>query len=138
MIEQIPNTNPVPLQPSFKGDMKVIVDKIKQSFGQMGPKFTQTKFYTNKKILWLIGLVFGLLLLIIIIGLIFGKKGGSETGVSPTQTPASQATPEASPGQPNSLTEIEQKLSDLKTQINDLDVKQSRLQPPNINFKISF
>ena len=96
------------------------------------------KFYSNKKIFWPISIVFGLLILVIILGLVFGNRGGSQNvSKTPTPSPIIQSTPEASQSG-DILTNSQIKLKDLKNQIINLDPKQSRLQPPNLNFDIKF
>jgi hypothetical protein len=94
------------------------------------------RFYTNKKIFWPVTGAFGLVFLVIILGLIFGSK---QPGASsrPTPTPVVETTPEASPSG-DVLTQTAGQLKDLNNQINSLDLKQSRLTPPSINYNISF
>lgn len=130
MTDQIPNTNPVPTAP---------VDRIKQFIKPMLSKFKQSRFYTNKKIFYPLSIAFCLIFLTILVGLLFG--GARKTGLvraTPSPTPfVSQISPSPTPSG-DVLSQIGQKLFDIKTQINALDVKQSQLQPPTINFKISF
>ncbi len=96
------------------------------------------KFYSNKKIFWPVSIVLGLLLLVIILGLIFGNRGGSQNVLkTPTPSPIIQSTPEATESG-DILTNSQIKLKDLKNQIINLDPHQSRLQPPNLNFDIKF
>jgi hypothetical protein len=96
------------------------------------------KFYANKKIFWPVTIFFGLVLLIIILGLIFGRKP-KQTPILPqaTEKPFILSTPIASPSA-GILGESNQKLIDLKTQIDNLDVKQSKLKPPILNFEVRF
>ena len=96
------------------------------------------RFYSNKKIFWLVTGVFGLLFLTLIIGLIFGNRGTKSTSVSklPTPTPIVQSTPKT--GDIDTLTGIENNLNTLNNQINTLDVNQSRLKPSTLNFDVRF
>ena len=96
------------------------------------------KFYSNKKIFWPVVGFFGLVFLIIIVGTIFGGKR-TTTNVSslPSVAPIIQPTP--MPTQSSDiLTNSSSKLNDLKSRIQNLDVKQSRLQPPTLYFNIKF
>lgn len=96
------------------------------------------KFYSNKKIFWPVSIVFGILFLIIILGLIFGNRGGTQNvSKTPTPSPIIQSTPEATDSG-DILTDSQNKLKNLKNQIINLDPRQSRLQPPNLNFDIKF
>lgn len=96
------------------------------------------KFYSNKKIFWPVSIVFGLLFLVVILGLIFGNRGGIQNvSKTPTPSPIIQATPIASESG-DILTSSQNKLKDLKIQIINLDPRQSRLKPPNLNFDIEF
>lgn len=99
------------------------------------------KFYSNKKIFWPVSIAIGLFLLVLIAGLLFGKKGGSTNPTPvkklPTPTPFVRPTPNDSI-KSGPLFEAQQKLDDLENQIKNFDVKQTRLQPPTINFEIRF
>jgi hypothetical protein len=96
------------------------------------------KFYSNKKIFWPVSIVLGLLLLVIILGLIFGNRGGPQNvSKTPTPSPIIQSTPIATDSG-DILTNSQIRLKDLKNQIINLDPHQSRLQPPNLNFDIKF
>jgi hypothetical protein len=80
-----------------------------------------------------------LLFLTILAGLFFGgKKSPSIIKVRPTPTPLIIEKTHTPPPSGDAVSQIETKLLDLKRQIDDLDVKQSRLQPPSVDFKISF
>lgn len=139
MNEQIPNQNPVQENPSKLAMVKGDLSKIKGFLIPFWEAFKRTKFYTNKKIFYAITVLFGLMFLIIILGLLFGKRGNTPTvATRPTPTPLitqNQASP--TPGG-DVLSQIEQKLFDIKTQMDSFDVKQSRLQPPPLDFKIEF
>jgi hypothetical protein len=95
------------------------------------------KFYANKKVFWPVTIAFVLIFMVIVVGLLFGSKTGIQIAKkSPTPTPIVAATPQ--PEAQDLLSILERKLNDLKFQIANLDVNQKRLQPPVINFKVSF
>lgn len=95
------------------------------------------KFYSNKKIFWLVNIVSGLLLLVVILGLLFGKTKNNQAVAIPTATPYILMTPEAT-ASGDILTDTKNKLIDLRKKINDLDVGQSRLSAPNMEFDVRF
>jgi len=95
-------------------------------------------FYSNKKLFWPVSIAFGLILLLIVVGLLFGKRTKNAGTIElPTPPPIVQSTPEASMSG-DILLDSQKKLLDLKNQINALDIKQSRLKPPTLNFNIKF
>lgn len=95
------------------------------------------KFYSNKKVFWPVVGFFGLVFLIIILGTLFGGKRTTISVPIPSPSPIIQPTP--MPTQSSDiLTNSASKLNDLKNQIQNLDVKQSRLQPPTLYFNIKF
>lgn len=96
------------------------------------------KFYSNKKIFLPFAIVFGLMFLVIILGVLFGNKGGPGIPVGKsTPTPFIQAT--AAPcSESDTLCLTRNKLMNLENQINSVDPKQSRISPPNIDYDISF
>ena len=94
------------------------------------------KFYANKKMFWLAIGAATLVLLTLVAGLFFGGKKLT-TKVSPSPSPQVPASREAS-ASTDVLDNLQARLSDLRIQIDQFDVKQSKLQPPEINFKISF
>lgn len=97
-----------------------------------------TKFYSNKKIFWLVSIIFGTLFLVIILGLLFGNRDKAPVVLNtPTPTPIILSTPEASTSG-DVIIDSQKKLNDLKNQINTLDPEQSRLKPPDLNFNIKF
>lgn len=102
-------------------------------------KISASRLYANKKIFWLITGAFSLVILTIILGLLFGSKDNtSQTNTkrlpSPTPQEMSQPTPEAK----DALSQTDDRLRDIKNRINNLDVKVSKLSPPEVNFKVSF
>lgn len=96
------------------------------------------KIYSNKKVFWPITIAFSLVFLILIAGLLFGNKSKVTNSVKNTPSPTPQNQNEVPEKNDNPLSQIETKLNNLKTQINAFDVKQSRLQPPPLNFDIRF
>lgn len=138
MNDQNPiNSAPAPVsafdKPPERATWQIILEKLKPL-----PKILWEKFYTNKKVFWPVAIAFGLIFLVLLIGLIFGKRGTkTPVTVKPTATPFIAATPVASPSA-GILYDSQQKLNSLKVQIDNLDPKQSVLQPPPINFEIRF
>jgi hypothetical protein len=144
MNDQNPNTGTVPQPPAqtppqntplqLSIDWKSLPGKIKPILANIF-----NKFYSNKKIFWPISIAFGLIFLVIVLGLLFGKRGSPQvvTMATTTPIPTIQSTPQAT-SSGNILTDSQNKLNDLKNQINNLDVQQSRLQPPTLDFNISF
>ena len=97
------------------------------------------KFYSNKKIFVPVAAAFGLVFLTIVAGLIFGSVKPTAVPSKTTPTPWRQSgtSPQSTPGG-DIVTDTENQLNSIKTQINNLDVKQSRLTPPSLNFEIKF
>lgn len=140
-------TNPVPISPvkapnPMQEKLQTATTFIKKYTDKLPEpvKAGFAKFYANKMIFWPITIAFSLIFLIIILGLLFGSRGTPQPIVIAKKTPVPvkiQPTPEASPsGDILSVTEI--KLNSMNDQINALDPRQSRLQPPPIDFKINF
>lgn len=97
------------------------------------------KFYHNKKIFLPIAISFGLLFFVIVIGLVFGKPTSTSSGLVKTSpTPVVTNIPQPSSKPEDIVTVTRETLKDLKSEINALDVDQSVLQPPNIDFEIKF
>ncbi len=124
-----PTPTPTVPQPIAKTRL---VDKIS---AKIPPKVKEAlkKFYENKKIFLPVSIAFGLLLLTLIIGILFGSRGEAPQTVEATPTPKSQET-----GTQESSASSETKLEQLKNQIEGLDIDQKRLQPPTVDFKIKF
>lgn len=130
-IEQPIAATPTP-KPAYLAFLEKVLAKIPQPV-----KNIFSRFYANKKIFWPIAGAFGVIILIIIVGLIFGTKKQRVPTPKSTPTPQVQTTLEASPsGDP--LTVIQDQLNSIRSQINGLDVYQERLQPPSVNFDIKF
>ncbi len=129
----IQNPTPEVSVPVKQSLIKTIWNKIPQRL-----QAPLRRFYQNKKIFWLVSGLFGLIFLTLIIGLILGQKGNSSqtTKIIASPTPQIQTSPE--PGEQSALDQIETRLRNLRNTINNLDVRQSRLQPVPLNFNISF
>lgn len=97
------------------------------------------KIYANKLMFWLMTGIFGLLFLVIVLGLLFGNRGGNAATPkkTPTPPPFVLATP-APCTETDVLCQTGNKLLDLENQIQNVDLRQSRLAPPQINYDISF
>jgi hypothetical protein len=96
------------------------------------------KFYSNKKIFWPVSIGLGFLFLLILLAAVSAKiRSTQTTRVTPSPSPFILSTPKAS-GSSDVLIKSQTKLEDLKNQINNLDVHQSRLTPPVLNFDIQF
>ncbi len=142
MNEQIPEqNNPVPPNVEIaKTGLKKAVSQVKERILPVikAPlsKLRESKLYKNKLIFWTITSLFGILFLVLILGLLFGKRSKTETTIKASPTPQSTTQPITQGDGP--LFQIDQKLKDLKTQITNLDVKQSRLRAPTVNFDVKF
>lgn len=124
---QAPSLTPVPDDPIVKD-----VNKLKSLF---------SKFNLNRKKLIIVGIVAGIFLVLIILISVISKN------IQKVITPKVSPTPTIEVVIPDPLKEAsvsgelessKVNLQDLRTQINDLDVNQSRLKPPSVNFKIDF
>lgn len=123
----------------MKEQIRQLIERVRPILAAYWLKFTQSRFYTNKKIFLPVTVALGLIVLIILIGLIFGgKRSGQSQKSLASPTPASGENIVAPSTTPDVVTQIEQKLADLKTQINAIDVKESRLAPPTLNFNVKF
>lgn len=136
---QTPNTPPqIPVVPNVD---QLAVDR--QKFGESFKKFKEAlkaslaKLLRNKKMVILIGAITGFIILIIILGLIFGKKAKIPARTRATPSP-SQNTQSPIPSPGDTLGQNEVKLKNLKEEILNFDINQSRLSPPVVDFKISF
>lgn len=97
------------------------------------------KFYHNKKVFLPVTISFGLLFLVIVMGLLFGKPTSTNSSLvktSPTPVVTNTSQPSSEPE--DIVTVTRETLKDLKSEINALDVDQSVLQPPTIDFEIKF
>lgn len=96
------------------------------------------KLYSNKIMFWSLTSFLGIVLLIVIVGSLFGHPGSKVIpNHLPTATPFILATPVASSSS-DVVSTSQEKLLKLKNQLDQLDIKQERLTPPNLNFDIKF
>ena len=95
------------------------------------------KFYSKKKVFWPVVGSLILFLLVLVAGLLFGNRNQTVKPGTPTPTPEVSMTP-APTESGDILTTINVKLIQLDTKIKELDVRQSRLSPPAVNFNIKF
>jgi len=142
MIEQQPTiNNPGPIDPTNAGNVpknnpistywqkikNIIPEPVKRVF---------YKFYSNKKVFLPVTAAFSLIVLIIILGLIFGNRNKmTKTLETPAPTPVPYVAPQTAQPQ-DIITVTESVLKGLKSQIESLDVHQNRLQPPKFDFNI--
>lgn len=136
MTENIPETpaTPEPVEaPKPKMNiLSTIYSRIPEKV-----KIKLKAFTANKKVFIPLAAAFGLIFLVLLIGLLFGQKGGQRAPqVRVTPTPQGTVAPPVVAG--DKLTEIQFNLARIKDQILSMDVRQSRLQPPDINYDIEF
>lgn len=97
------------------------------------------KFYTNKKVFIIISLALALISVTIIIGVIFGLKNKKAIVIQATPTPVPYATPiPQTPQATGSASVFETRLKSLESDIDKLDVNQSKIKPPELHFDIKF
>lgn len=130
-VDPTTNLNPVPQ--AKQNTLQKVWAKLPQKL-----KDVLTRLYGNKKVFWVVTGAFGLIFLTILIGLVFGSGGASTkpTKVKSVATPMAETT--SVPEVKDALMETDDRLKALRARINSLDVKMSRLSPPQVNFKVSF
>lgn len=102
-------------------------------------KNTFAKFYANKKVFVLVSLALTLILITIILGVIFGSKNKKAVVTQTTPTPVSYATPiPQTPQSSDSASLFETRLKNIGSDIDKLDVNQSKINPPELHFDIKF
>ena len=96
------------------------------------------KLRSNKKIFWLVIILFSLIILIIIAGIIFRLAGGSKqtTKITATPTPKTQVVAPEEKKEPLDLAKEE--LESIDKRIKEFDISQKKLQSPAVNFDIQF
>lgn len=126
--------NTLPTEPTRQD----LLGKIKPILIKVINKFKESKLFTNKLIFWSITIFACMVLFIIIIGLLFGKKKNVVIQKpTPSVIPFILKTP-TSTSTNDILSKSQEKLILLKSQLDQLDVMQGRLQPPTLNFDIKF
>lgn len=129
-LKQELNEVPSKVEPASK--INIILGRIPQPV-----KDNLTKFYANKKIFWPVTGAVSVVFLILILGLLFGKRQMDSALIKPSPTPDQKQTVFV-PSTPDQLQQIQITLGKIKDQISNFDVNQATLTPPDINFKISF
>lgn len=125
-----PPVTPTPTPVKSKFDTQNIKD--------MGMKLFD-KFYANKKIFWPVTVFFVIVFLIVVLGLLFGKKKPTEPVVTDRPSPSVFIAPRPTfPPMEGMLGEAAEKLSTLRDFIENMDVRQGRLTPPKLNYEIKF
>jgi hypothetical protein len=96
------------------------------------------KIYSKKIVFWLITIFLCIVFLIIISGSIYKNRRTVVIPTSkPTSTPFIMPTPTIIISE-DFLSVFQEKLNKLKTQLDELDINQKRLQPPTLNFDVKF
>ncbi|HET7099190.1 MAG TPA: hypothetical protein VFI61_03090 [Patescibacteria group bacterium] len=112
-----------------------LMGKIKDKLPK-GVRDFLTRIKLPKKLVLPLAIAGGLILLTIIIGLIFGSPDIKNTIDKSSPTPIAQDKEIISKDDP--ISQSEARLINLRNQINNLDLKQSRLTPPTLNFNVKF
>lgn len=138
--QQNTNTNPTASEHANTPQLPEKVSLLKNLWAKVPQKIKDMllSFYSNKKIFWLVAGAFGLIFFTIILGLLFGSSKPKNQTAKMVVNPTPQSQETTAPKIKDALTETDDRLKALKTKINNLDVKQSRISPPEINFKVSF
>lgn len=135
------NINPPSVIPPAQNVDQLAVDrqKFKENFKKIKEmaKVVLARLWANKKLVYLIGGILGFLLLIIILGLIFGNRARIPGPTRKTPAP-NQNTQSPIPSPSDVLGQNEVKLKNINDEIITFDLNQSRLAPPPVDFKISF
>jgi hypothetical protein len=99
-----------------------------------------SKFYSKKIVFWPVTGFLTIVLLIIITGTIYNSRNlapVASNAVKVSPSPFINIGPSPTPGT-DLLSVSEQKLQKLKNQIDNLDTKQGKFQPPDLDFNIQF
>lgn len=132
-VQNPPVTPKIPVQGPTKPN---VFSKIKEKIPEPVKK-AFLKFYSNKKVFWPVTIAFGVIFLVLIIGLLFGTAAPTRVQKTPKPTPVATGTPQ--PQQTSDiLSQTVARLETLKAIISGLDLRQSRIKPPTINFDIRF
>jgi hypothetical protein len=115
------------------------VAPTKSRFGNLLSGLSKSPIYTNKKIFIPIVIFLIIMILITILGLLFGKKGAQKIpDPIPTKKPFILDTSKTSTPSAEALLKSHEKLNAIRDQINILDVGQKKLQPPPLDFNVRF
>jgi len=96
------------------------------------------KFKSNKLIFWPVTIFCSLVLLIVITGLLFGRRQPVAVITRPpSPVPFVLGTPASTPGT-GILFESATKLQNSKKGLDEFDVKQGKLKPLDLNFEVRF
>lgn len=141
--QQVPVPTPVPTPNTDQPVNQMQADKMK--FGNFVKnikpiaKEVLSKILANKKLTYLLAGLFGIIFLIIILGLLFGKRvKTTPTSTTKTPEPASQNFG-GNPSSPSGiLGESVQKLKVIEGNIINFDIQQNRLLPPTVDFDVNF
>lgn len=102
------------------------------------------KLMENKRIMMIIGIVFAVFIVLLMLVSLISKNvknivNKKTVEISPSPTPVEQVVdPTKISTVAGELSTFKDQLVNLKDQIDNLDINQSRLSPPSINFKINF
>lgn len=98
-----------------------------------------TRIYSNKKIFVPVTVAFSMILIVLIMGLLFGNINRNKDRDIVKKEPISQIVdiPQKEESETPSSA-IRNVLKDLKSEINTLDINQNKIKPPDIDFEIGF
>lgn len=131
-LDQINVSMPTPAienRSNIKKGWSTIIEKLKNVI---------SRFRQNQKVFWLVSVSFVFVILTLIIGLIFARPNKISKVDNQNLTPTPDVETQLAPSPTSELIQIESRLINQKRMITDLDVKQSRLTPPQLDFNISF
>lgn len=132
--QQIPNTTqPETVAQPVESPKNEPLQKVKDILMKVF-----NKLYSNKMIFWSVSSFLGIVLLIVVLGLLFGKGRSKVTQVhTASPKPFVLSTPTTNISN-DIISTSQEKLIKFKKEIDALDVKQGRLSPPSINFEVKF
>lgn len=116
-----------------------------QNLVKIGPTEVKTilinlfnKFYAKKKVFWPVTIFFMLILIIVILGVLFGGNAVPQPLVTkPSSSPFIIPRPTFRPAT-GVLGESAEKLIKSREFLDNLDVFQNRLKPPTLNYEVRF
>ena len=129
---------PIPMKPQAdlsKDKVKVFVENLKTKFNAL-PKNTRTMVVVA-------GVLFGIIFILLILSILFGKKKNTAPVSTPTPavvsvTPGPVVITESRYATDSGVLKIESDLNGFAAQLNSTNVKQTDLNVPNLDFNISF